>query len=132
MCIDNEVLIGGCARPRFGTITLAAATLFHLCSLDWNYLWPALGVAFGRTKDRRIRSIDGSGCAFFFISGRARRFLRRCSVGVALGDGVATTGIIGAAVKSGVSVVVAVTVGVTIGNSIGVDAATGSVSLVAG
>jgi hypothetical protein len=80
-------------------------------------------------------------------SGRLRRFLRRCSLGVGLGVGVVTAGTVGVAVSSGAAVGgvavssgaaiggvavssgaaiggVAVSGGVAVGNSIGVVVAT--------
>jgi hypothetical protein len=66
-------------------------------------------------------------------SGRVRRFLRRCSVGVGLGVGAVTADTVGVAVSAGAVVGgVAVSSGVAVGNSIGVLVVTVGVPMAAG
>jgi hypothetical protein len=73
-----------------------------------------------RMRERKNSSTRSPGSVLFFVSGRVRRFLRRCSLGVGLGVGVVTAGTAGEAVRSGVAVGGAAgSAGVAVGNSVG-------------
>ena len=84
-----------------------------------NYLGLVVGVGVGRESERKN---SPTGSVFLMVSGRVRRFLRRCSVGVGLGVGAVTAGTVGVAVSAGVAV----------GNSMGVGVATVGVPMAAG
>lgn len=79
-----------------------------------------VGVGFGG-KSERNKSLTGS--VFFVVSGRVRRFLRRCSVGVRFRFGVPVNrgvAVADAAVASGVAVTgSAASSGVALGNTTG-------------
>jgi hypothetical protein len=82
------------------------------------YLESFVGVGFGG-KSERNNSPTGS--VFFIVSGRVRRFLRRCSVGVRLAVGAAVNcgvAVGGAPVNSGVALGdAAVSSGIAIGDA---------------
>jgi hypothetical protein len=84
-----------------------------------NYLGLVVGVGVGRESERKN---SPTGSVFLMVSGRVRRFLRRCSVGVGLGVGAVTAGTVGVAVSAGAAV----------GNSMGVGVATVGVPMAAG
>jgi hypothetical protein len=91
------------------------------------------GVGFGRKSERKKFPTPPSGSVFLMVSGRVRRFLRRCSVGVGLGVGAVTAGTVGVAASSGAAVGgVAVSAGVAVGNSMGAGVATVDVPMAAG
>jgi hypothetical protein len=97
------------------------------------YLRLGVGVGYGGKSERKNSLTRLPGSVFLVGSGRVRRFLRRCSVGVGLGVGVVTRGTVGVAVSSGAAVGgVAVSSGVAVGNSTGVSVATVGVSIAAG
>ena len=62
----------------------------------WRRLWP---------EERAKNSPTGP--VFLMVSGRVRRFLRRCSVGLGLGVGAVTAGTVAVPVSSGAAVGVA-------------------------
>lgn len=97
------------------------------------YLELFLGVGFGGKSERNS---SRTGPAFFVISGRVRRFLRRCSVGVRLGVGAGVNcgvAVGGAAVSSGIAVGdAAVNSCVGVGNSIALGGSTIGAPIVAG
>jgi hypothetical protein len=108
--------LSGPVRPR--QLAHAAFSFWRSQASKPNYLG-FVGVGCGRKRERKNSS---TGPPFFLlVSGRVRRFLRRCSVGVGLGVGVVTVGTVGVAVRSGVAVGgIAVSAGVAVGNSMGV------------
>jgi hypothetical protein len=91
-----------------------------------------VGVGFGPKSERKNSPTCPPGSVFLLVSGRARRFLRRCSVGVGLGVGAVTAGTVGVAVSSGAAVGGVASAGVAVGNSLGVGVATVGVPIAAG
>src|SRR6266480_1918557 len=65
----------------FGTVILAALFGAPPASRP-NYLGLVVGVGVGRESERKN---SPTGSVFLMVSGRVRRFLRRCPVGVGLG-----------------------------------------------